>query len=455
MVELIGRFHPSLVHLPIGILLLAIFFEWLPSKKKFRSLKRSIVTTLSIGSITAILSCLSGYLLSQHGDYESDLVGWHQWMGITLAVYSLAYAGMRRMKEFKSFHKLFSIVLLILLVITGHLGGSLTHGEDYLFAVSAPNSSIDVSKVNLEEAAFYNDLVKPILKEKCYGCHGASKQKGKLRLDEPQHILKGGKDGVVIVAGKIDESELIDRIDLLLDDEDHMPPKEKKQLTEKEIEVLKSWIAAGADFNKSVVESGQLTALEKIFSSQPPKSISDIPAEEVRAADPSTLDQLQKLSVAIVPVAVNKNYLSANLINVTSLDSVIDLLIKVKEQLVWLKASGQLVTDTHLSRMIQLDKLIKLSLDKTQITDAGLAQLKSLPKLQYLNLNGNKITSTGLNSLKGLTDLKAIFVYQTLIKSEEIELLKKSFPNVVIEWGGYSVPMLLSDTTLVTAPLTK
>ncbi len=455
MFDLIGRLHPLLVHLPIGILLLAILFEWLPTKKKYRYLKRSIHPILLIGSGTAIFSCLTGYTLSQSGEYESDIVGWHQWMAISLTVYSLGYAWMRTEKGFKSFHKTFSVVLLILLMITGHLGGSLTHGEDYLTAGFTSGSSIDISKVNLQEAFFYDDLVKPILEDKCYGCHGTSRQKGKLRLDEPQHILKGGKDGVVIVAGKTDESDLIDRILLSLDDEDHMPPKEKKQLTEKEIEILKTWIASGADFKKSVKDAGQLAALEKIISSEKTISIPDVPSVEIYAADQTTLNQLQKLGVVILPVATNSNYLSANLINATSLDSAIDLLSKVKEQLVWLKTGGQPVTDNHLPKLVTLNQLTQLSLDYSQITDIGLPQLKSLTKLQYLNLNGNQITAAGIISLARLTGLKSIYVYHTLIKRGEIESIKKYFPSSIIESGDYSVLQLSSDTIELTAPIAK
>ncbi|MEY4930494.1 MAG: hypothetical protein RI909_1218, partial [Bacteroidota bacterium] len=366
MFELIGRLHPMLVHFPVGILVLAIVFEWLPSRKKFKSLKQSINTILLIGSITAIFSCITGFILSQSGDYESKLIGWHQWMGIVLAIYSLAYVVLRNEKGYKSYQKSFALVLFILVTITGHLGGSLTHGEDYFKNALTKNSSVDLAQVNLQEALFYDDLVQPILKDKCYGCHGTSKQKGKLRLDDPQHILKGGKDGVVLVAGNVDESELIDRLLLPLDDEDHMPPKEKKQLNEKEIEILKTWIASGADFKKSVRDAGQLTALEKIIDSEKKIARADVPDEETEAADRAAIAGLQKLGVVIIPVAANSNYLSANLINATSIDSAINLLGSVKKQLVWLKTGDQPVTDNHLKQIGSLTKLTKLNLDHAQ-----------------------------------------------------------------------------------------
>ncbi len=455
MLELIGHLHPLLVHLPIGILLLAILFELLPSRKRYRPLKRSIFTILLIGSTTAVMSCVTGYVLSQSGDYESELIGWHQWMGISLTIYSLGYSWIRNKKGFKPYRKLFSFVLLILLMITGHLGGSITHGEDYLMAAVSVKSSFNLSNVNLQEALYYEDLVKPILQNRCAGCHGSSKQKGKLRLDAPEYILKGGKDGKVLIAGKVDDSEMIDRLLLPPDDEDHMPPKEKAQPSAKEIEILKLWIASGADFKKSVVESNQVVSLQKVMSSKEIKLITDVPEEDVASADSKTINELLKLGAVILPVAQGSNYLSVNLINVEALDSAVDQLSQLNQQLVWLKAGGQPMTDNHLLKLVHLNNITKLSLEHTRISDVGLSSLKSLKNLQYLNLNGTQVTFRGLVQLEGLPQLKNIFVYQTLINREDIGALNKSFPNAIIDFGDYVVPALPFDTIVSRAPVSK
>jgi hypothetical protein len=116
------------------------------------------------------------------------------------------------------------------------LGGSITHGSDYLTKHFPPATKVIVKQkesryLMCSKALAYTDVIKPILETRCYGCHGPNKQKGKLRLDEPDFILKGGKDGKIIIAGKADESNLIERIFLPKENEDHMPPKEKAQLT--------------------------------------------------------------------------------------------------------------------------------------------------------------------------------------------------------------------------------
>lgn len=449
MPEFIGRLHPLLVHLPIGILLLAILFEWLPTRKPFKSIRRSIGFILWIGFLSALASGITGYLLSQSGDYDSKAITWHQYSGIGLIFISLTYAWSRRQKQLKPIYKLLSVIMLGLITVTGHLGGSLTHGEDYLTAGFDSVKEVNLSKVNLQQAIYYDDLVKPILESKCYGCHGSSKQKGKLRLDEPQHILKGGKGGTILVAGKVDESEMINRMLLPLNDEDHMPPKEKKQLTEKEIAVLKTWIASGADFRKSVTESGQLTELENILSSQKMAVLSDVPEKEVLPTDAIVVAELHKLGVVVVPVASGSNYLSVNLINATSLDSVIDLLIVIKEQLVWLKAGNQPVSDLQLSKVSALTSLTRLALEHTEITDQGVVGLKSMTTLQHLNLNYTKVTAAGVMALTALKNLQSVYLYGTNIKPEEMAELSRSFPDTHLEFGNYIVPALPTDTVEV------
>src|SRR6187401_1411300 len=128
--ELIGHFHPLLVHLPIGILLLAALFQLLALRPKYASMHAAMSIALFWGMISAILSCISGYLLSLSGDYEDELVDMHTWFAIATASVSLiAYLFNRWENEFA---KWVILLMVPLIIITGHLGGSLTHGSDFL-----------------------------------------------------------------------------------------------------------------------------------------------------------------------------------------------------------------------------------------------------------------------------------------------------------------------------------
>jgi uncharacterized membrane protein/mono/diheme cytochrome c family protein len=261
MSEFIGRFHPLVVHLPIGILLIALLLHALSRKEKYKPLHHAVPLLILFGAFTALFSCITGYLLSGNDDYDETLVSQHMWMGIAVTSVSFFLYFQFTSKPFSLYKNITAIVLLIGISITGHLGGSLTHGSDYL---SAPLKNIFSSSKeveykilplkNAQEAKVYSDVVKPILQTRCYSCHNENKQKGSLRMDDSLLLMKGGKHGVIIDLKDLSSSELLERIQLPADNEKHMPPKQKLQLTESQVALLHWWISNGASFTHKVKE---------------------------------------------------------------------------------------------------------------------------------------------------------------------------------------------------------
>ncbi|KIA94194.1 hypothetical protein OC25_09645 [Pedobacter kyungheensis] len=464
MLEFFGRFHPVFVHLPIGILLLACICIILSFKTKFAGLKPALPVMLLLGMLSAVVSCLTGYFLANGGDYDGKLVSNHQWMGISVAVLSLILLIIYQKVKSNVVLGSISCILIILISITGHLGGSLTHGADYLTAPLKGDGAKAGAAIppiaNVQEALVYQHAIQPLFKSRCYSCHGSEKQKGKLRLDEEAFILKGGEDGNTIIKGKADESELIKRLLLPLTDEDHMAPKEKPQLTPNEITLLKWWIDNGADFKKKFKELPQpemikpvLAALQKGETENGEVKASEIPVEEVDAVDNKVLQQFTNLGISVFPVAQNTNYLSANFINATSMGKEVQDLIKsIKKQLTWLKLENGKVTDQTLEVIKDCKNLTRLSLNYTAVTDAGLAQLKDLDQLQSLSLVGTKVTLSGINQLKKLKNLKFLYVYQTNINRADLLKIKQLLPKVSLDTGNYKVPVLAQDTAVIKAP---
>ncbi|MBO9591480.1 MAG: hypothetical protein J7599_01140 [Niabella sp.] len=458
LVDFIGRFHPVWVHLPIGILLMACLFQLFA--KRYPLLKPAIPVLFFWGAITAIVSCITGYLLSLSGDYDQALVAQHQWMGIGTAAVSLIFYGLNRLSLTGGYARLGAVVILILILVTGHLGGSLTHGADYLTAgLNEAGTAQEMKPIpNIQEAVLYTDVVQPVLQRKCYSCHGSSKQKGKLRLDAEAQILKGGKDGKAIVSGKPDESALIKRLLLPLNDDDHMPPKEKPQLTPTEVAVLSWWVSTGNSFTKKIKELPQpdkikpvLAALQSGSSGQTAKK-TELPEGEVEPADEGALKKLKEAGIIAVPVSNETNYLSVSFVTAgPQAQQLLTLLEPLKKQVVWLKLEDSKITDEGLAVIAKLTQLTRLQLANTKITDAGLAQLRSLQQLQVLNLVGTAVTEKGLASLKELKSLRALYLYKTGIGTAAWGQLKQWFPKTVLDSGGYTVPILPTDTTLVTA----
>jgi uncharacterized membrane protein/mono/diheme cytochrome c family protein len=463
MSEFFGRFHVVLVHLPIGILLLACVFQWLERRSKFSSLHAATGIAFMVGMICAVLAAITGYLLSLNGDYDEQLVSKHQWFGICVAVVSILMYYLHRRSSPAKLKLSASATLFILIIITGHLGGSITHGSDYLTKSWESSDSVNVERKpipNVQEAIAYRDIIKPLLQTKCYTCHGENKQKGGLRMDDSLRLMKGGKDGVVIIAGNAEKSEMVRRTSLPREDDDHMPPKEKSQLSEQEIALIHWWIASGASFDKKVKELEQpeeikpaLLALQKM-----PKRkivIPDIPGTPVAKADETAVKKLKDIGAVVIPVSQNSNYLYVNFVTTTDLsDKQMQLLLPLKEQLIWLKLGNTSIADSALQIISQLKNLTRLQLDHTKITDKGLVNLKFLQNLRYLNLVGTDVTAKGVMQLKELKNLQSIYLYQTAVAKSDWNNLKKAFPKTLIDSGGYTVPFLETDTIEVKPPKT-
>ena len=461
--EFIGHFHPILVHLPIGILILALLFIGLSRQERFSYLKEAIGITLSLGMLSAIASCISGYLLSQSESYDQSLIFKHQWFAIALAATSIVLYVLHLKQKRLTWT---AGLLAILLMITGHLGGSITHGSDFLFkGSSAKNSKVKNEHkpiANIQEGAAYATLIQPIFESKCIACHGLEKQKAKLKLDGPASILKGGEGGPAIVAGQAEQSALMKRILLAKDNKEHMPPAEKPQLTKEEIDLVEWWINGGASFDRKVSEIQQTDKIKRVFKSlstdhsNDEVSLADIPEASVSKASESSVQKLRERGITVVPVAQNSNYLLVNYVAIEAFTSKdLKLLQAINDQLIWLKLPNIALTDESVDELNQLTNLTRLYVQKTNITDQGIAKLAKLSNLQYLNLSGTKATAKGVAFISGLKNLRHLYLYQTAITDDELKKIRLGLPKTNVDGGGYQVPKIEWDTAVSRAPIIK
>jgi hypothetical protein len=170
----------------------------------------------------------------------------------------------------------------------------------------------------------------------------------------------------------------------------------------------------------------------------------------VEAASPVALQKLRERGAVVLPVSANSNYLSANFVSVDKLvDADLKLLLPISKQLVSLKVSDTRLTDSALSVVGSLSALRRLHIDRTNITDKGLARLSGLDKLRDLNLVGTNITSAGVMQLKNLQSIKNIYLFETSVVKSGWAELQQAFPKANLDSGGYIVPVLQSDTTVV------
>jgi uncharacterized membrane protein/mono/diheme cytochrome c family protein len=271
LLHILGRLHPLMVHFPIGLLVIALLFEFLTLGGKRSSLRDGIALMVYVGTIAAILSSIFGYLLSINEDYSGELLLQHQRLGIATSVLSSITSATLYLSSKNSFQNLllYRIMLFLTVVsvsIAGHLGASLTHGEGYIFGVLADEDSnydLDQIKSTLAELSTKDSLtssqkedlnleVRAILAHNCYQCHSEYKKKGELALDSKRGVFQGGENGAIIVAGLPQSSEFYKRITLPSNHKEVMP-KKGKTLAKSEIELIELWIAQGAYWSDRAV----------------------------------------------------------------------------------------------------------------------------------------------------------------------------------------------------------
>ncbi|QDT35635.1 PSD1 and planctomycete cytochrome C domain-containing protein [Thalassoglobus polymorphus] len=142
----------------------------------------------------------------------------------------------------------------------------------------------NLSALHAEES--YEHEIKPLLKTKCWACHGALKQESGLRLDSGALILEGGESGKAVVPGDSEASLLIERISSHHEFE-RMPP-EGEPLTQKQIGLIRTWIDDGAAFPDAEVEQGDP---KDHWSFQPLKLPAEAsPLAKELAASPNPID---------------------------------------------------------------------------------------------------------------------------------------------------------------------
>jgi len=252
-----GRFHPLLVHLPIGFLVLLALLETLAQFRRFHGANACAGYALALLVPAAAASAACGWLLSTSGDYDGRLLRVHRWLGVATTVFC-TFAAVCYLRQWRRTYVVSLYSSAVVLAVTSHFGGSLTHGADYLTRYAPrPIKTLlggrtPIARVGTsgQTKGVFPTVVQPILQARCERCHGPEKRKGGLRLDSFDRLMKGGEDGPVILAGEADKSPLVRRLLLPLEHDDHMPPSGKPQPTPQEISVVRWWINAGAPLDE-------------------------------------------------------------------------------------------------------------------------------------------------------------------------------------------------------------
>ena len=458
--QLLGRLHPLLVHLPIGFIVLGLVFQWYDRKKN--SYQPAITLIYLWAGISAVLACITGYLQYTSEGYAFDTIKTHLWLGIITALFSfLMYLRLTENNTVEVIKRIprrvLAIIIFVLISFTGHLGGNITHGEDYLVE-PLPNSiksalgfetfeekTIVLDEEHWETALLYEDVIKPILNNKCVSCHNPKKAKGELILSTIEGILNGGENGEIIVTNNSKESDLFTRLILPKDDEDHMPPKEKTQLTKEEVKLIETWIDKGNPIEASI---GGLGLQKELFAAYFPKKMNnDFPDVDVLSANIDSVNAIKKAGFHLENISKESNYLRVSCINKPNFsNSDFGLLKSIEQQIAILDLGKTLITDDIFESLSKLHHLTVLKLDNTSITGSKLELLAQLDHLKSLNLTSTKFEASNLKKFEAMKNLEKVFLHNTSINSQSLQ--KLNLPEVSIDLGNYELPVIAADSII-------
>ena len=422
-----------------------VYLHWfylLIAQKKKTQVNFSV--PLFLGMLFSVLAAMSGYFLAEKGGYDHSILDWHKYLGIGAAIGSgIVYYAYKRKKTDVSFSIIISIYI-VLLSITGHYGGTLTHGKDFLtrsYKQNTPSKIADYSKADA-----FQDIVMPIINAKCLSCHNPEKSKGDLQLHNLNGWQKGGKNGSVIVPGDLNQSSLISRIFLPKSDEEHMPPDGKLQLTHQEKEFLTWWVSNMTKYNHTIAE---LNPDDKTITYL--KSLQGDPFENIPPISQKDLDELEGINIDKLSKEepwVQVSFAGEQSISTSQLKS----LKRIKSNIRNINFAHSNVKNSDLKYLQKFDNLVQINLSKTDISDGGLKHLKGIMSLKNVNLYGTKVTNDGLESLLQNKEIEKIYAWQSEVSSEFANQMEIENPQLSIEMGvdpnSLGTPKLKEPTIL-------
>lgn len=439
---LMGRLHPLLVHLPIGILLFGFGMECLARWAGRKTLRPAIRLALAVGAGSAVFTALTGWLLARQGGYDAGLLQVHQWLGFGAAALAVvSWFGQQRPWYFPVF-----FCGTAVLALAGHYGGSLTHGAGFL--VENKNRVVETgqSKFVLKpDTAVFAALVEPILKSKCVSCHNAAKFKGELRLDAPAFIQKGGKNGAVVEPGNPAGSPLLQRLLLPLHHDDHMPPAGKPQPDGLELKILEWWVARGADFNLKMRDAALPSELEAALQQASGAGQNPVFAKAVSQASPGAIAALRDQFVGVQSLGAGQPWLAVSFAGIPKPGAAHwAALKKVSRQTVDLDISHTGFRGSSDVQLAGFPHLTRLHLAHTQVQDAVGPELARLEYLEFLNLTGTAVTDALAPFLEKMPRLKNLYIWQTGITERGLAQLKNRRPELRVHTGAQ-----IPDTALL------
>lgn len=441
----VGRFHPLFVHLPIGFLILGVLMEWYQRIRKSEKLSNLIAYAWLLGGIGGAFAAFCGWYLGETGLYFEDDLFLHRWIGIAIVVLSFAGWWLKKNSEKHSttIHQIANIGLIALISLEGHLGGNLTHGEEYLFEYapeSVKNMMLDEKDATTDlsradSVVVYTDLVQPIFEQKCMACHDNNVQRGGLNMASIDSMLVGGDGGPAFASGDISESEIFERITLPQKNIKFMPPV-GDPLTYDEIKIVEWWISQGASAEATIADieipDGLKPTLLRTYNLDTnPKAYYE--TVSIPPLDSIQITNLEKNGFKVNILGGQNPLLDLKFIGSELTDKQIQSLEPAAKHITWLSFAKTNISDKQLTVVSKFENLTRLQLERTAISDEGVSTLSSLKHLEALNLYGTQVSKACIPSLQSMRSLQRVYLWNTKIQKIDVQELQEKIDVVIGE----------------------
>lgn len=439
----IGRFHPILVHLPIGIFLLGYFLEVLYQfgYRKLIGSRHTITFIYGIGLLAGIFAAITGWLLSFSDDYALEALEDHKLLGIaTLVVMLLVIVYHIKGAETKGKSKLaVSTVAIILTGLTGHFGGNLTHGPTYLFEYATdPSDRYEalnlkrLSAIAPDSIQIYADILHPVIENNCVACHNSENYKGGLILETYSDLFKEADYEVPIVAGNAYSSEMFNRINLPAHHEKSMPPR-GSGFNYTDIEILKYWIESGADslatFNTDTMGDELILLMNRDYE----LDYSARPYYEkvkVDSLDNELLTELRDSEFRVKYLSKTNFLLDVAYKGDSISRAQLESLNRVADHITFLNLSDGSLSEDLLQTVAEMPHLTRVDLSKNKLNSKMISFLVKHKHLESANLNATELSNASLKNLLEETNLKRVYILDTKVTEEELLSLKETYSEI-------------------------
>jgi uncharacterized membrane protein len=440
----LGRFHPLLVHLPIGILILAVVLEWWPGERMRPAIRLSWVA----GAGSAALAAFLGWLLAAEAG-ESNGLFWHKWLGFSVA--AMAIAGVWLTRSGGNLARYYGLGTILVLALAGHQGGNLTHGEQYLWQ-HAPDPiqklvgytpdlgpERDWDRVNMDSINIYTTFLEPVINDQCVRCHNEDKQNGGLRMDTPHLLFAGGDGGSIISPGLPLDSEWIRRVTLPRDHEKAMPP-DAAPVDFTVVSLLEYWITQGADtlavLDPVKTPAGLKALLLRDFDLdlRPRLFVETVFAPAVSA---QILDSLRAMHWSISELLPEQNTyeVKPQAGHQPTPEALAALAELLPEQVVYLSLERLPFRDGDLAPLVNFQNLHRLRLNGTQVGQQTIERLETLSNLASLNLYDTPVGDNIFPALEKYPALEKLYLWQTAVTDTAAVQFAKRHPFVEVDTG--------------------